>query len=131
MFCSYLYFHIYDIGLFIVVLKPFKAYLVERCGSSVWLKLFRRITDFATSLGRTGDEGNDQADILMTIPPPNPIEHEVDNIDVGNNAGKLYLSVSTLIYFEPNYKYICSLYYIPANILNNKFHLQCSQQTQS
>ena len=74
--------------------------MVERCGSSVWLKLFRRLAEFANSLGRTGDEGNAQTNILMTSPPPNPIEHEVDNIDASNNAGKLHFSVSTLIYLK-------------------------------
>ena len=71
---------------------------MECCGLSVWLKLFRRFTEFANSLGRTDEEvDNAQAGILMTIPPPNPIEHEVNNGDAIDNPGNLCLSVSTLV----------------------------------
>ena len=75
------------------VLKPFKAYLVERCGSSVWLKLIERINDYITSRRRT--RGNNNApDIIMTTPPPNTVQiREVNTVmESESNAGNISLS---------------------------------------
>ena len=75
-----------------LVLKPFKAYLVERCGSSVWLKLFRRISEYISSRRRRG--GNNNApDIIMTTPPPNTVQiRQIGNsMDTENKTGKIIL----------------------------------------
>ena len=86
------------------MLKPFKAYLVERCGSSVWLKLFRRINEYITSRRRRG--GNNNApDIIMTTPPPNTVQiRQIGNsMDTENKTGKIILinskSLTTPKYF--------------------------------
>ena len=78
----------------ILVLKPFKAYLVERCGSSVWLKLFRRISEYISS-HRRGGANNNAPDIIMTTPPPNTVQiREVNTVmESESNAGK-YIMVS-------------------------------------
>ena len=106
-----------------IVLKPFKAYLVERCGSSVWLKLFRRINEYITSRRRRG--GNNNApDIIMTTPPPNTVQiRQIGNsMDTENKTGKIKLTklkmnwflINIIVYFQIwllcNVTLFCSFY---------------------
>ena len=78
----------------ILVLKPFKAYLVERCGSSVWLKLFRRISEYISS-HRRGGANNNAPDIIMTTPPPNTVQvREINDVmETRTNTGKIYFLI--------------------------------------
>ena len=68
------------------MLKPFKAYLVECCGSSIWLKLFRRINPFNNS---DGDNSGNDADLeIAMIPQQNhPVPPGVNNVPQINTIG--------------------------------------------
>ena len=72
--------------LFFIVLKPFKSYLGDKCGPSVWLKLFRRFNEFVHT-PRRDDGDNARNEIIMTNPPHNPVRNQLENGIAADNPG--------------------------------------------